>query len=356
MIQWADDFSRYGTGSGSTTAMLDGLPYANLSTGSENTGAVADPDPNVSGRCLRIRTGGQNDFRLDCRVALPSPTAGLIGVVARFWLPSLPATQNTRPSLIQLSTVSNSKIAQLIVNQNGSITVRKNGDASVGESVVPVVTPNAWHHIEFKYDLSDGTGEVFVNGVSKVSVTGGTVGTCALTSHSGRSDNGGFVGGIYMKDFVIWDGSGTENNDAMGTVKVGRLKPVADVSLGGWVPSTGSTGYDLLAKNAPNDATYLSADDAPPAAMSFEFEDLPPDVTSVRALMPMIRARKTDGGDAQVQTALSPNGTDWDSGADRPITSAFSYWFDVSELSPATASPWSPIEVNDLIGSVDRTL
>jgi hypothetical protein len=90
--------------------------------------------------------------------------------------------------------------------------------------------------------------------------------------------------------------------------------------------------------------------------MRFEMENLPPDITSVRALISVTRHRKIDGGDGNVQTALSPNGTNWDNGADRPITTAFQYDFDVSEVSPVTSSPWTPVEVDSLKLRINRTL
>lgn len=86
------------------------------------------------------------------------------------------------------------------------------------------------------------------------------------------------------------------------------------------------------------------------------FTNLDPNVTSVKGLMNIIRAAKTDGGDGSIQTSLSPNGTDWDDGTNRPITAAQTYYWDPSELSPATGSPWTIGEVNTLQGKMNRTL
>jgi hypothetical protein len=117
------------------------------------------------------------------------------------------------------------------------------------------------------------------------------------------------------------------------------------------------SGSNMITDGRPNDLTYMSAADNPlPSPMRFEMEDLPPDITSVRALISVTRHRKIDGGDGNVQTALSPNGTNWDNGADRPITTAFQYDFDVSEVSPVTSSPWTPVEVDSLKLRINRTL
>ena len=85
------------------------------------------------------------------------------------------------------------------------------------------------------------------------------------------------------------------------------------------------------------------------------FTNLPADVTSVKGLMALYRAAKTDGGDGKMQVSLSPNGTDWDDGTDRALTTAQSYYWDTSEVSPDTSGPWTVSEVNALQGKLNRT-
>jgi hypothetical protein len=112
----------------------------------------------------------------------------------------------------------------------------------------------------------------------------------------------------------------------------------------------------------PTDASFISADDSPPAASEFELEDLPPDITSIRYIVPAVRAAKVDGGDGNLQLALSSNGVDYDDGPDTPITTAFTYWGNatapfVSELDPDTGAAWTPGAYN--AGGrlrIDRTL
>jgi hypothetical protein len=106
----------------------------------------------------------------------------------------------------------------------------------------------------------------------------------------------------------------------------------------------------------PTDTSYISAADTLPAAAKFNMTDLPPDITSIRAAVSIGRMKKIDGGDCDMQMALSPNNTDWDSGTDRNITVADTWHWDVSHLSPATGVSWTPTEINNLIMRVDRTL
>ena len=356
-IQWADDFSRYGTGSGALTNMVDGLPWGNLGTISGGE-VAADPDPNESGRVYLIGANG-NNWDLDMRMALPTVVTAGIGVATRFWIGSLPSTDNNRPSLIQFQDGSGNIEVYIRVEQNGSLQVicRVLGTLTVvADTVNPVVTTNAWNHFEFTFDDSAGTGVVYLNGVQILSYTGVDTGNQIELVNMSRRNGSDTGPSVYVKDFVVWDSTGSQNNTLAGTVVVRTLLPDGDQTLGGWTTSTGLTGFDLINETSPNDSDYIQAGDPPPAASEFTLEDLPPDITSVRAVLPVVRARKTDGGDGRIQSAVTADGVNYDSGADRPVTTAFTYYFDVSEIDPADSNPWTPIDVDAMRLRIDRTI
>jgi hypothetical protein len=111
----------------------------------------------------------------------------------------------------------------------------------------------------------------------------------------------------------------------------------------------------------PDDASFISADSTPPDAAEFTLTGLPDDITSVRAIIPVVRAAKVDGGDGSLQLSLSPNGTDYDTGPDTPITTAFTYWGNatapfVSDENPATSAAWTPSDFATGVRlKIDRT-
>ena len=357
-LQWADDFGRYGVGADSTEFMLDGLPYANIGTGGSGGRAEASPDPNDTVRAFLIGFDGSN-WQRDFRIALPNVVSNTVGILFRAWLSALPATDGQRPALVGVQRGDAEYMAYLQVEQNGSLTVvgRVGGSlVEIADTVNPVVQPNSFNHYEMVHNALLGEGQIYVNGILRLSYTGVDAAVDAEIINFSYRSSVTIGPRIWIKDLVIWDSSGSNNNSVMGTVVVRRLRPNGDDTLGGWSPSTGSTGFNLLNKTTPDDSTFLSGDDTPPDPMIYNLENLPPDITSVRALVPVVRMRKIDGGDANVQTALSPDGTNWDNGADRPITSAFSYYFDVSELDPATGLPWNPIGVDAALLRIDRTI
>jgi hypothetical protein len=242
---------------------------------------------------------------------------------------------------------------------DGSIGAYNSSDTLLGQSG-PALTANGYNPIDVKVvrHATNGTIEVRVNGIVKLNLGTlalgandiGMVAIGTATIATGSPDPGN-----RFKDFVLWDGTGSVGNDFQGSVAVRDLYPDADIALN-WTPSSGSTGWNLIDETTPNDAGYIEAGDPPPDPAKFSLTNLPDDVTSVRALLPIVRAVKTDGGDCNLQVGLTPDDTNWDDGADRPMTTAFTYWWDVSALSPATAAAWTPVEVNAAYVRVDRTL
>lgn len=350
-IQWADSFSRYGVGGGSGTAMRDGLPYNNWISD-----CSVDPDPlgaAAGERCVFINDGVNNNPLVENRIALPTPTTATVGLAARFWFPAFNSGDG-RQVITIWANVGLGQLAYVMVEPNGAIMIANGSKVLISSTIAPVISTNSWNHIESTYNGTTGAMEVRLNGITILTGTSSTTGTIAFCHPMRR--NGSQIGAsVGVKDLVIWDSSGTRNNTFAGSVVVRRKAPQTDVTLGGWVPSTGSTGVPLLAKTAPNDTTYLSADDTPPAAMRYTLENLPDEVTSVRGIVTVVRARKIDGGDANLQTSLISGG-DVDPGADRPITTTFTYWYDISETDPDTGNAWTPASFDAAEAEIDRTL
>lgn len=327
------------------------------------TSIVEDPDPNITGNVLKcdnntIITAGP-------RFALPAGATATVGIAFRLWMSALPSGNwgAWQGPLIGFRTTGNAAIAYLTVLANGAIAVAKASDGSnlLGTTAGPVVVANAYNHIEIKLtrDAAAGTCEVRVNGVAKLTLAG-----LAL----GASDTGIIFVGVnawnynlinkgisYYKDIVFWDTSGAYANDFQGSVSVYDLSVNADISLN-WAPSSGTTGWNLIDESSPDDTDYIAADITPPAAAVFGLTNLPADVTSIRALLPIMRAQKSDGGDCNVQAGLTPDNVNWVNGADRPMTTAFTYYWSPIHISPTTVAPWTPAEVNAAYVRVNRTL
>lgn len=342
-LLWADNFNIYGT----TASLLTNGLYAQRTA--EAT-LAADPDPlSSSTNVLRLR---QDDgayslgaYGTILRKVVPGGEKTTLGIAFRWWHDFLPEDANQFPA-ISLNDAANAIQVEIILQPDGSLKAFRNYSNLLG-TTAPVIIANAFQHVEIKVTIgdSDGAIEIRVDGVEALNLTAIDTKNTANTGIGQVRFHNQFSGSLtsrgspyFVKDFIIWDTSGAQNNNFFGTVSVVDILPDSDVSLGGWAPSSGSTGWDILDNVPPVDATYLGADTV--EAASFTLQNLPSDVTSVRGLMTVVRGANIDGGDGQLQVSMV-SGSDEDDGADRQITTAFTYYTDISEQDPATAAPWT---------------
>lgn len=346
-IVFMDNFSQYGD---DETNLLDGL-YA-------EAGAVTlsnDPDGLSGGKVI---LKGATAFSGTFRYVLPS-TQTTVGLAFRIWMANLPTGSNNEWNQICYfwDTAIASHVA-IQVNRSGYLRAVYPGGTT--ETSIPRITAAAWHHLEIKVvcDNASGSVEIRQNGTQVLSVTGvdTQTGTTSTIGNVGFSHDGAGTSDaqMYFKDFIVWDGTGSSNNDFLGDCQVVALLPTSDDSFN-WTPSTGTTGYNLIDETTPNDADYISAASAAVASSTFNLSDLDDEVVVVKGLMTVARQLKTDGGAAQSQVNLI-SGASTDLGADRSITVAATYWTDISELDPATAAAWTPIAVNNVKLEIDRTV
>jgi hypothetical protein len=350
-IQHMDNFSMYGT---NKALLLNGV-YAEATQAFETFGLAADPDG----------SGGITPYFQCNNATMPllrfvlSSAQSICGWCVRLWLDFLPDADNHVPQVMSWRNAGNGEMAHLQVETTGRLTWT-DGVTTI-TTTNPVVSANGWYHIEAKYTTS-GTGaiEIRVEGLQVISQVGlGYAGHSAVYQVSSYYSGTNFSPSLIMrlKDYVIWDGAGTLNNDFLGAVIVYGLLPLSDVALN-WTPVGAADGFSILDNSPPDDAKYIQAPNPPPAAYKCTLSDLPPDVTSVKAIMSMVRAAKTDGGDANLQAGVisDPSGVPATVlGADRPITVTMTYWRDVFETDPKTSAAWLPAAVNAAQLQLNRT-
>lgn len=355
-IQYMENFQSYGPetyiSTGNVDALLQGLPWAQA-----YGGLVTDPDVNASGYVWQLGIGSVYG---DNRIALPSVT-DKVGVAFRRYIANLPTSDSHRCVLASFRDAANLELYGFVIETNGAISLYKEQAlggysfaSKLDTTTNPVMAPQSWFHYEIFLDLNAGEYEVRIEGVPVMSGTGLTLLENIYSVNFGvRTGTGNTPTDSYMKDFVLWDGSGTDNNDFVGPVSVFTLRPNGDVSSG-WTRSAEDFDYKVLDDITPDDTNYISADDTPPAASIVELTNLSDEIVGIRGLQMMVRARKSDGGDAVLQLSMLSDGSE-DLGATHSITTAYKYWFDVSELDPGTGAAWDPIAVNEATFKINRT-
>lgn len=360
MLIWADTFSRYGTGATGVSNAMAGL-YANVEPGGLPGGNAFPYDPDPLAIVRPVLCPGatvSNSNTTDTRWAVPKTTKNL-GVAMRVWLTQLPPDDGHRPSIIAFRSIMNAKLVDIIIEPTGHLSIydTKAGGPAVATSAAPVTNPSSWNHFEAFYDSSAGTIAVRVNGVERASYTWGVpqdanIGLVGMTC---RQNNATASTHLYIKDFVVWDNTGTKNNSFFGTVLVEPLIPNADVTLGSWSVTGATYGYDTLDNNPPDDAKYISALASGVNQAEFALTDLPEDVTSVRGVVLVARARKSDAGDGTIKTGIARSTSETKSG-DIPLTTASTYYPEVFENDPVTGGNILPAYMNDMRVIIDRVV
>lgn len=356
-IQWMDDFTGYGTDSSRLTRILNGA-WAETAW----FDLTADPDGVSTGYVANVQSNTSSMLRRTLNSAQTT-----VGIAQRVWLTNLPPDVTTVPYLGHFSDLNNNLHVYFYVNPSGYIVAMRNDNAGavqLGITSGPVVIANGWRHYEIKVVLSNtttGSVEVRIEGVTVLSVTGIRTAsdkagyTASISNVYWRNARQISVGpSMYLKDVIVWDGTGTRNNDFMGSCQVYKIIPQSDVSLG-WTPNTGTTGYNLINETSPDDDTgYINAPYPVPSPSTFNMTDLPVNVTSVRGVQVIHRSKKTDGGDGNVQTRVITTGGNSD-GSDRTISTAYTYWSDVFDAAPG-ATNWNKTLVDGMTLRINRTL
>lgn len=360
-INWMDNFNIYGTDANRNLRLLDGV-YAET----VRSALVVDPDPTAGGGMVMQKFGGGagGDLRKVLQTARTT-----VGVLARFWISNLPIAPGAGecPTYFSLRDVNNVPHIELTLDPSGNLIVNRVDGAvrvQIGITPNPVLTPNAWKHIEMKtfLDVAVGTVEVRVEGITVINVgplrttnnAGGAIASCQQVAQTSCQDGAGPA--LYMKDYIIWDSTTGFNNNFMGSCQVMKLIPDADVALN-WTPSAGPTGYNLINEVTPDDDGSYIAAPAPgiPAAYKCSLTDLPVTVTSVRGIMAVNRSRKTDAGDGQLQVGAI-SGASTGLGSNRPITTAYTYYWDLFDADPNGGAAWTRVSVNAMNLQLNRTV
>lgn len=246
-LQFMDNFIQYGL---DESQMLDGI-YADMS------GTLTRDDPAGAG-------GGPCWYQGNGMRRVLSSSQTTVGIAGRYWFDDLPDS-NDKTTLMQFRDAGNDAQISISLQSTGAIAVHRGTTSSgtnIGSTAGPVMTAGAWSHVEAKVLFSQtvGTVEVRVNGVPVLTLTNqDTCNTTNVECSQVFIGNGVVGHGLfYFKDFIVWDGSGSVNNDFVGDCQVVTLLPQSDDSLGGWDTSEGSTGWDLIRDDVPGDRLLLT--------------------------------------------------------------------------------------------------
>lgn len=348
-IQWFDGFEHYGA----NTAYLTDGAYAQVTGYSGDYGFTAS-NPGSGSYAWRFRTGraagGGNLLR-----KVFDTSVSTVGVAIRLRLDSIPTADNSS-RIWSIRDNSNTIMVSLMVQANGQISIRRGNTDSAYIADWPEIansgdyklTAGIYQHIECKvyHHATAGTVELRVDGITWIDENSLNTGS----NNAGQFGLGGrgWTDGpsCNVDDLVIWDTTGTSNNDFIGNKAVYLQMPSADTAVNDMTPTGGpSTAYGCVNGATPNgDTDYLDAT-TPAETTELDLADLDSAVTSISAIMLFDRSRKTDSGDGNIQKSFV-SGSSYSDGADNPMAEAYAFRYDIFEVDPATGSPMTPADWN----------
>jgi hypothetical protein len=284
MILWADGFDAYGT---DFSQMTDGL-WSNVNSCDFANGGGGSPVPRTGARALWLDSSASN-----ARRALGGLKA-VVGVAQALFLTVLPGTANSG-EIVELRDANNFVQVAIVIDTTGVLSVWRADGADVFHTQIGVTTTavvaSAWQHVEVKADFPGNSLEIRLNSVTILNITGtslvntdpfsggptGELGCSQLVFRNATSNNGERA----IDDLVVWDDTGTYNNDFIGDVKVFTDVPDADTADVAWTPLSGAFRYAMIDEiPADGDTSY---DEATAAAqkMGVTFPAQDPDITQV---------------------------------------------------------------------------
>lgn len=355
-LLWMDGFDHYGTGSVGEANAQDGVWAQLVACSIVNTRSR-------TGSCS-LRANGTL-AGLGARRVFPGGTKPIVGIGYALWMDDLPTSDNSQ-QIFSVHNAANEARVSIGMDTTGRATLHLGqiNSVPVFTTEAPVFVTGAWQFLEARFDTA-GSVEFRINGVTVINESGLTLpntGAFAQVVIGPRSFVGSGHQPMWIDDIFCWDTAGSYNNDFIGDRRVRTVFPDGDESPQEWTPVGAAMGYECIDDAVPDDdSTYLLAEPLDstsppmPTVSRFAMGAIPEEVAGISAVQTYVRSRKTEAGDCNIQVGLVSGGQEA-VGADRPITSVWTYWMDVFEVDPNTGAPWTQAALDAASVQLARTL
>jgi hypothetical protein len=142
---------------------------------------------------------------------------------------------------------------------------------------------------------------------------------------------------------VIWDTSGSYNNDFLGEVNVDAYLPDGAGNYAQLTPSAGSN-YACVDETDPNATDYVTSGTAGHID-TYTFTDMIGNNPIVKAVVNNLWALKSDSGTMYAKSKYRRGGTDY-TGSNLTPSTTYTCLQNIYETDPATSAAWTKANVN----------
>ena len=326
-LLWLDGFEQYEN----TADVLDTYTTSQSASTTIETGRNTGAGNN---KALQL---GFNTTNMSARLTETTST-----VVVGF---AFKAVLMTTLDIIRLYSDSTEMITLRI--STGEIYIDR-GSTNLGSTTTANLLSNMWYYFELKVFIHDSTGtvQVWVDGVSKLSLTSQDTKNGTPTTINGLYLGGASSDFVY-DDLYLLDDSGTDATDVLGDCRVETVFPDADGATNNFTAvGAGTTNADRVddGSTPDDDTTYVHSSTATNKDL-YGFAALAGDIDTVYAVGVALRVRKTEAGFRTVATVARSNVTEVD-GSDYAIGVDWRYVNEIYENDPDGGGAWDEAAVN----------
>lgn len=285
-------------------------------------------------RCMRVTSSFGAE---QTRRALPA-TKSALGFGMGLYCDSLPGGLYYAWRVLSAGAL---EIVTFYVTPAGQISVYRSG-VNIGITD-PVIVSSSFQHVETKVirDSVVGEIEIRIEGVTVLHLTNLNLGSTDIGMLSfEKTQNVSSTGSIAIDDLVVWDTTGTKNNNFMGPQRVYTTFCDADTAVEDWTTTGAANAYQAVNNVPPDgDTTYIQASSSA-QKIELELPAIPPEATQLAAVYVETMGKLTAAGYGNVQTSIV-SGAAVANGPSTPLTTSYVYWPSVFEVDPNTGLPFT---------------
>lgn len=230
----------------------------------------------------------------------------------------------------------------LHVENDNTLTVKRNGSTIIGQSAV-TVSSNTWYWVEWKVVINNTTGsaEVRLNGAVVINVTNVDTQHTVNATYS-QIGLDGITPGTLFDDYYFADGSSTFLGDSKVVTVIASS---GDGDLADFTPSTGTDNGAMVDDTTPDGDATFNASATVNHRDSYNFAAL--GVTgTVHCLQLNNWVKKSDSGARTINGFSRISSVNFDGANFNPSDASYSDARDIWETSPATAVAWTVSEID----------
>lgn len=233
----------------------------------------------------------------------------------------------------------------------------------LGRSAPGKVVPGAYNYIEGKVfvDAVHGSVEVRVGGqvailLTEVNTNGIPGNTNATVFCAGKFK---FIddttpGHQAWDDLVIWDTTGTFNNNFMGEIRMRLMLATSNGPIQDFIPNTGNA-FNEISLIPSDPANHFISSATVGDVSDFLLTQLPGNTAYAAAIVMYVNANKTDAGVCNITPGINSNGSVANGTVINPGTGA-AYYNTTFETDPDTGVPFLLPALQALLSRVERTV